>query len=201
MSVDNFTASLIEMAEAVKAKPELEAQIAALKAELEVCHSSLAIKSDKINYLEADLAEAKAKREEAIRDRDEVSFRNLELEEKLDTFARMADKVLGMVKPTPAPVPEPAYTYYGSPVTEASPGANSDNALPSWDIPSDVPMVSDPEPVVVDPPRFPNTLPGSYHEYPYSWKPASMSDEEWAWGGGRPGDHTPAQPVEDNWPF
>lgn len=204
MSVDNFTASLIEMAEAVKAKPELEAQIAALKAELEVCHSSLAIKSDKINYLEADLAEAKAKREEAIRDRDEVSFRNLELEEKLDTFASMAGKVLGMVKPTPAPAPEPtpSYTPYGS-LSEASPGANQDIGLPSWDIPSDSPMEV-PAEGPVDSPRFPNTLPGSYHEYPYSWKPASMSDEEWAFGGGRPGPDSitqPSQPSEDRWPF
>ena len=148
MSVDNFTASLIEMAEAVKAKPELEAQIASLKAELEVTHNSLDIAQMKAANLETELAKAKAKREEAIRERDDACFRNLELDEKLDQFASMAGKVLGLVRPTPAPVPAPVYPE-PAPVAVAEPvsavaepaeydwrteSANAEPvALPAWE--------------------------------------------------------------------
>lgn len=190
MSVDNFTASLIEMAEAVKAKPELEAQIASLKAELEVTHNSLNIAQMKAANLETELAKAKAKREEAIRERDDACFRNLELDEKLDQFASMAGKVLGLVRPTPAPVPAPVYPE-PAPVAVAEPvSAVAEPAEYDWRTES-----ANAEPVALpawepSPPAnpYPNTKPGDFHEYPYSWKPSSMSDEEWAFGGGRPGN-------------
>lgn len=191
MSVDNFTASLIEMAEAVKAKPELEKLIADLKAELNVCYDTISVAKLNIANLETELAEAKAKREEAIRERDDACFRNLELDEKLDQFASMAGKVLGLVRPTPAPVPAPVYpepapVAVAEPVSAVAEPAEYDwrteaastepVALPAWDAPAEAPA-----------PTW-ATKPGDFHEYPYSWKSSSMTDEEWAFGGGRPGN-------------
>ena len=80
MSVDNFTASLIPRwprpsRPNLNSKPRSQTSRPSLKSAIR----PLAIKSDKINYLEADLAEAKAKREEAIRDRDKFPFAILNL--------------------------------------------------------------------------------------------------------------------------
>ena len=199
MSIDNFTNSLIEMAEAVKAKPELEAKLASLEADNAICYDSLNIKQMQIANLETELAEAKARLEEARRDRDEAMFRNLELEERIEQFSSMAGKMLNLVRPSqtvePAPVavadPNPAVTaeeerYWESLKAEEYKPADTQGYIK---------LDPYPEP---DAPANPADTPAKpYYEYPYSWKPSSMSDEEWTLNGGHPNPDKPA----DTWPF
>ena len=92
--MSDMTQSFIEMVEAYKAKPELEAQIASLKADNAMCYGTI----DQLRYEMSILEDAKkaleTKLSEVTKERDDASFRNLELDEKLAGI----EKLLGVAE-------------------------------------------------------------------------------------------------------
>ena len=92
--MSDMTQSFIEMVEAYKAKPELEAQIASLKADNSMCYGTIDQLRFEIVTLEATKANLEAKLSEVTKERDDASFRNLELDEKLAGI----EKLLGVAE-------------------------------------------------------------------------------------------------------
>ena len=92
--MSDMTQSFIEMVEAYKAKPELEAQIASLKADNAMCYGTIDQLRFEIVTLEATKANLEAKLSEVTKERDDASFRNLELDEKLAGI----EKLLGVAE-------------------------------------------------------------------------------------------------------
>ena len=92
--MSDMTQSFIEMVEAYKAKPELESQIASLKADNAMCYGTI----DQLRYEMSILEDAKkaleTKLSEVTKERDDASFRNLELDEKLAGI----EKLLGVAE-------------------------------------------------------------------------------------------------------
>ena len=89
-----LTQSFIEMVKAYEAKPELEAQIKALGEDNALCYQTIDLKNSNIATLNAELAELRAKLAEVTKERDDASFRNLELDEKLSGI----EKFLGVAE-------------------------------------------------------------------------------------------------------
>lgn len=84
-----LTQSFIEMVKAYEAKPELEAQIKALGEDNALCYQTIDLKNSNIATLNAELAELRTKLAEVTKERDDASFRNLELDEKLSGIERL----------------------------------------------------------------------------------------------------------------
>lgn len=92
--MSDMTQSFIEMVEAFKAKPELEAKIATLEADNGICYQTIELKRTQLKQAEARIAELTSKLVEVTRERDDASFRNLELDEKLAGI----EKLLGVAE-------------------------------------------------------------------------------------------------------
>ena len=84
-----LTQSFIEMVKAYEAKPELEAQIKALGEDNALCYQTIDLKNSNIARLNAELVELRTKLAEVTKERDDASFRNLELDEKLSGIERL----------------------------------------------------------------------------------------------------------------
>jgi hypothetical protein len=85
----NITQSFIEMVEAYKAKPELEAQVRQLGEDNALCYQTIEQLRFEIEMHTADKAKLSAQLSEVMKERDDASFRNLELEEKLNGIERL----------------------------------------------------------------------------------------------------------------
>lgn len=92
--MSDMTQSFIEMVEAYKAKPELEAQIERLTDDNAMCYGTIEQLRFEIVTLEATKANLEAKLSEVTKERDDASFRNLELDEKLAGI----EKLLGVAE-------------------------------------------------------------------------------------------------------
>ena len=126
-----LTQSFIEMVEAFKAKPELEAKIASLTSDNAMCYGTIDQLRFEIETLKSEAANLHIRLSEVTKERDDASFRNLELDEKLAGI----EKLLGLAErleqarrdehqatvnamtPKPEPVQEPqpieAYGFSG----------------------------------------------------------------------------------------
>ena len=92
--MSDMTQSFIEMVEAYKAKPELEAKIADLTNDNAMCYGTIDQLRYEMSILEATKANLEAKLSEVTKERDDASFRNLELDEKLAGI----EKLLGVAE-------------------------------------------------------------------------------------------------------
>lgn len=228
MSIDNFTASLIEMAEAVKAKPELEARIEKLEQDRDFFERHLRSEENTSSSLRHTIEVLQAQLSEVRRERDEASFRNLELEELKDKVGGLVGQALAMFRPaTPVAEPtsaEPSQSVtsddqlreeilagYAStpgtaseegnqPVTEAPQGGQE---APNFLIQSEAAGLIDPVVVEPQPAPAPSLSPsepdGWERGKPYSYKPWYMTDSEWVSRGGFGPDLAP--PMSDPSPF
>jgi len=175
--VSTFTQSLIEMAEAVRVRPELEAEIARLKDDIAWMTADRdRVIAERENFIQLH-NEAAIKLSEVTTQRDDAMFRNLELEEKLDQFASMAGKVLGMVKPQSQPTPEPVVTQ-AEPITPTESMAGPTQYDTTTGQTEPVPTQAEVE----------QTIPAAAEEKdrPYYTKPWYMSDSEWESKSGMP---------------
>ena len=87
--MSDMTQSFIEMVEAFKAKPELEAKIADLTRDNAMCYGTIDQLRFEIETLKSDKVALEAKLAEVTKERDDASFRNLELDEKLSGIERL----------------------------------------------------------------------------------------------------------------
>lgn len=92
--MSDMTQSFIEMVEAYKAKPELEAQIKTLGEDNAMCYKTIDQLRYEIELLKSDKTDLATKLSEVTRERDDASFRNLELDEKISGI----EKLLGMAE-------------------------------------------------------------------------------------------------------
>lgn len=212
--MSDMTQSFIEMVEAFKAKPELEAQIKRLTDDNAMCYGTIEQLRFEIVTLEATKANLEAKLSEVTKERDDASFRNLELDEKLAGI----EKLLGVAERleqarreehkatvdamTPKPLVEAAVvTEQGSTIIEPSyPGPidpvmveGQSESLPTTQTPSDNGSPSEigssspapTEPKINPYTGFPIHYPdGEYKGQPYYDKPSWVSWAAWVDAGG-----------------
>ena len=84
-----LTQSFIEMVEAFKAKPELEAKVASLTSDNAMCYGTIDQLRFEIETLKSEKTDLSARLSEVTKERDDASFRNLELDEKLSGIERL----------------------------------------------------------------------------------------------------------------
>jgi hypothetical protein len=207
--MSDMTQSFIEMVEAFKAKPELEAQIKRLTDDNAMCYGTIEQLRFEIVTLEATKANLEAKLSEVTKERDDASFRNLELDEKLAGI----EKLLGVAErleqarrdehkatvdamtPKPEPVPfhqepipdwmksEPVDIVAGSGQSAADPTPS--NATDSAQSPSQEAGIAPTEPKINPYSGFPIHYPdGEYKGQPYYDKPSWVSWAAWVDAGG-----------------
>ena len=87
--MSDMTQSFIEMVEAFKAKPELEAQIKTLGEDNAMCYQTIDLLRQQIADLQGTVESTNARLSEVTKERDDASFRNLELDEKLAGIERL----------------------------------------------------------------------------------------------------------------
>lgn len=92
--MSDMTQSFIEMVEAYKAKPELEAKIATLEADNGICYQTIELKANQLAEAETRIAELNSRLSEVTKERDDAMFRSLELDEKLSGI----EKLLGLAE-------------------------------------------------------------------------------------------------------
>ena len=92
--MSDMTQSFIEMVEAYKAKPGLEAQIADLTRDNAMCYGTIDQLRFEIETLKSDKDSLSARLSEVTKERDDASFRTLELDEKLAGI----EKLLGVAE-------------------------------------------------------------------------------------------------------
>lgn len=214
MSIDNFTASLIEMAEAVKAKPELEARIEKLEQDRDFFERHLRSEENTSSSLRHTIEVLQAQLSEARRERDEAFFRNLELEELKDKVGGLVGQALELFKSSS---PEPT-----QPVTVAEPEPFTD-AHPVWKPISEVQPEAKPadtsiwpagpiDPVVVEPqgqsavPLSSTVVPGDVGQ-PESdgmtskagTEPTQIQSEPDGWERGKPYSYKPWYMTDSEW--
>ena len=202
--MSDMTQSFIEMVEAYKAKPELEAQIASLKADNSMCYGTIDQLRFEIVTLEATKANLEAKLSEVTKERDDASFRNLELDEKLAGI----EKLLGVAErleqarqlehqatvDAMTPKPEPLTPIYAGPIdpimvqgqSAADPtpvGQPENDTTTSKDGIEPIPTPSEPKinPYSGFPIHYPD---GEYKGQPYYDKPSWVSWAAWVDAGG-----------------
>jgi len=202
--MSDMTQSFIEMVEAYKAKPELEAQIASLKADNSMCYGTIDQLRFEIVTLEATKANLEAKLSEVTKERDDASFRNLELDEKLAGI----EKLLGVAErleqarqlehqatvDAMTPKPEPLTPIYAGPIdpimvqgqSAADPtpvGQPENDTTTSKDGIEPIPTPSEPKinPYSGFPIHYPD---GEYRGMPYYEKPSWVSWAAWVDAGG-----------------
>jgi len=207
--MSDMTQSFIEMVEAFKAKPELEARIKELSEDNSVCYSTIEQLRYQIAVLKSDQQTLNAKLSEVTKERDDASFRNLELDEKLAGI----EKLLGVAErleqarrdehkatvdamtPKPEPVPfhqepipdwmksEPVDIVAGSGQSAADPTPS--NATDSAQSPSQEAGIAPTEPKINPYSGFPIHYPdGEYKGQPYYDKPSWVSWAAWCDAGG-----------------
>lgn len=207
--MSDMTQSFIEMVEAYKAKPELEAQIKRLTDDNAMCYGTIEQLRFEIVTLEATKANLEAKLSEVTKERDDASFRNLELDEKLAGIekllgvaerleqARQAEHkaTVDAMTPKPEPVPfhqepipdwmksEPVDIVAGSGQSAADPTPS--NATDSAQSPSQEAGIAPTEPKINPYSGFPIHYPdGEYKGQPYYDKPSWVSWAAWVDAGG-----------------
>ena len=89
-----LTQSFIEMVKAYEAKPELEAKIADLIRDNVMCYDTIDQLRFEIETLKSEKTDLSARLSEVTKERDDASFRNLELDEKLSGI----EKLLGLAE-------------------------------------------------------------------------------------------------------
>lgn len=92
--MSDMTQSFIEMVEAFKAKPELEARIKELSEDNSVCYSTIEQLRYTLCVRDATIADLRTKLSEVTKERDDASFRVLELEDKFGGI----EKLLGVAE-------------------------------------------------------------------------------------------------------
>ena len=92
--MSDMTQSFIEMVEAYKAKPELEAQIKTLGEDNAMCYQTIDLLRQQITDLQGKVTSTETRLSEVTKERDDASFRNLELDEKLAGI----EKLLGVAE-------------------------------------------------------------------------------------------------------
>ena len=194
----NITQSFIEMVEAYKAKPELEAEINRLKQDVDFFERNLRIEEDVSRGLREEHAKLMAELAEVKTQRDDAMFRNLELEELKDKVGGLVGQALGLFKssspeptqPVTVAEPEPftdAHPVW-KPISEVQPEAKpADTSI--WPAGPIDPVVVEPQPSVQpEPAPQPSLSPGEPDGWergrPYSYKPWYMNDAEWISRGG-----------------
>ena len=207
--MSDMTQSFIEMVEAFKAKPELEARIKELSDDNSMCYSTI----EQLRYTlcdrDATIANLRTKLSEVTKERDDASFRNLELDEKLAGI----EKLLGVAERleqarrdehqatvdamTPKVVEEPkpveAYGFSGpidpvvvegQSVVDPMPVGQPENDTTTSKDGAETPTPSDSRPI--NPySGFPVHYPdGEYKGQPYYDKPSWVSWAAWVDAGG-----------------
>ena len=131
MDNTSITEGFVAMVEAYKAKPELESQIKHLSEDNAMCYQTIDLLRQQIADLQGKVSSTETRLSEVTKERDDASFRNLELDEKLAGI----EKLLGLAErleqarrdehqatvnamtPKPEPVQEPqpieAYGFSG----------------------------------------------------------------------------------------
>ena len=207
--MSDMTQSFIEMVEAFKAKPELEAQIKTLGEDNAMCYKTIDQLRFEIETLKSEKTDLSARLSEVTKERDDASFRNLELDEKLAGI----EKLLGVAErleqarrdehkatvdamtPKPEPVPfhqepipdwmksEPVDIVAGSGQSAADPTPS--NATDSAQSPSQEAGIAPTEPKINPYSGFPIHYPdGEYKGQPYYDKPSWVSWAAWCDAGG-----------------
>ena len=92
--MSDMTQSFIDMVEAFKAKPELEAKIANLTQDVEFFERNLRIEEETTKSLRETITRLEASLSEVKKERDDAMFRSLELDEKLSGI----EKLLGVAE-------------------------------------------------------------------------------------------------------
>lgn len=207
----DITTGFIQMVEAYKVKPELEARIAELEHTIQRLNERDELASRAIDELEtkADaLLEDKAR---LTRERDDAMFRSLELEEKTKSVGDLVAKLTGLVNPEPvakaeAPVEQPMASvdveqgtvrqahspFYGSEGegnvetfrSEYSGQGEGKSETPNWDSPTKAEQnASGPmaSPHVSEPQPQRHENSGK----PYHEKPWWVNDNDWRNQGGQ----------------
>ena len=206
--MSDMTQSFIEMVEAFKAKPELEARIKELSEDNSMCYSTI----EQLRYTlcdrDATIADLRTKLSEVTKERDDASFRVLELEDKFGGI----EKLLGVAErleqarrdehqatvdamtPKPELVQEPhVATYYLGPINPVVvQGQSAVDPMPVGQPESDTttskggletPPPSDRpiNPYTGFPIHYPD---GEYKGQPYYDKPSWVSWAAWVDAGG-----------------
>lgn len=206
-----LTQSFIEMVKAYEAKPGLEAQIKALGEDNALCYQTIDLKNSNIATLNAELAELRTKLAEVTKERDDASFRNLELDEKLSGIERLlglAERVeqarkeehqatIDAMMPKQEPITvedmpdwmksEPVDIVAGSGQSVADPTATSESNTTMLSPMEVVPSpVAEPDSRPINPyTSFPIHYPdGEYKGQPYYDKPSWVSWAAWCDAGG-----------------
>ena len=209
--MSDMTQSFIEMVEAFKAKPELEAKIDDLTRDNAMCYGTIDQLRFEIETLKSDKSAPETKLVEVTKERDDASFRNLELDEKLAGI----EKLLGVAErleqarqqghqagvdsmtPKPEPAPEPALlptdsglNYYSDPLDIIA-GSGQSESLPTIQTPPDSGSISETGSSIPTEPKinpysgFPIHYPdGEYKGQPYYDKPSWVSWAAWVDAGG-----------------
>ncbi len=207
--MSDMTQSFIEMVEAFKAKPELEAQIKTLGEDNAMCYKTIEQLRYEIDTLKSEKTDLSIRLSEVTKERDDASFRNLELDEKLAGI----EKLLGVAErleqarrdehqatvdamtPKPEPVPfhqepipdwmksEPVDIVAGSGQSAADPTPS--NATDSAQSPSQEAGIAPTEPKINPYSGFPIHYPDGEHKgQPYYDKPYWVSWAAWCDAGG-----------------
>lgn len=92
--MSDMTQSFIEMVEAYKAKPDLEAEIKRLSDDNAMCYGTIDQLRFEIEEQRTIMNDLRTKLSEVTKERDDASFRNLELDEKLAGI----EKLLGVAE-------------------------------------------------------------------------------------------------------
>lgn len=205
----NITQSFIEMVEAYKAKPELEAEINRLKQDVDFFERNLRIEEDVSRGLREEHAKLMAELAEVKTQRDDAMFRNLELEELKDKIGGLLGQGLAMFK-QPVAEPTPAVTQpdtagpimsqsepmaFGVEETDMPSAKPADTSI--WPAGPIDPVVVEPQPSVELPaqpssaPKFDMYSESTYRNQPYFMKPWWVNDFEWEKFGGKPNPTEP----------
>jgi len=201
--MSDMTQSFIEMVEAFKAKPELEARIKELSEDNSVCYSTI----EQLRYTlcdrDATIADLRTKLSEVTKERDDAMFRNLELEDKFGGI----EKLLGVAERleqarqlehqatvdalTPKPLVEAAVvTEQGSTIVEPSYTGPIDPIVvsPQGQSAADPTMsdgnVSEAGTSIPTEPSFDQYETTTWKNQPYDNKPWWVKDDEWYLAGG-----------------
>lgn len=199
-----LTQSFIEMVKAYEAKPALEAEVSRLGEDNALCYQTIDLKNSIISGLNEDLAALRTELAEVKKREEDASFRNLELEEKLNGI----EKLLGMAErleqarrdehkatvDAMTPKPEPTSVSLAGPivsiVVEGQSAADPTSAgQPENDTTTSKggiePISTPSEPKINPYSGFPIHYPdGEYKGQPYYDKPSWVSWAAWVDAGG-----------------
>ena len=204
MDNTSITEGFVAMVEAYKAKPELESQIKHLSEDNAMCYQTIDLLRQQIADLQGKVSSTETRLSEVTKERDDASFRNLELDEKLAGI----EKLLGVAERLEqarqlehqatvdalTPKPEPLTPIYAGPIdpimvqgqSAADPtpvGQPETDTTTSKDGIEPIPTPSEPKinPYSGFPIHYPD---GEYRGMPYYEKPSWVSWAAWVDAGG-----------------